>query len=487
MGRLELKLLSLLLLLTGLPMALAFFLLGTLFERSLDTGLNPALKPVLEDAVQIYGRFIRSEKARQRALAKGLAESQGLREAAETGPLALDAWLRPAVEAPRVFSISLIPPVGPALELNSSLKPTPEAWLQAEELLSLEDVQGYHQLRYRYGLERSFQERFKVMDEEVIRPFMALMADRENLAEVYAWSFIAYLALILSIAAGVALLVARRITQRLSLLKRALMAVAQGEMGIQLPPEGRDEISDLSQGFNEMSLRLKESQARVQQLIQVSAWQGIARKLAHEIKNPLTPILLAVQQAHQSHHGEDQRHQRTLDTMREVVEEEVHTLRRLVENFSRFARLPEAQLEPLDLSLLVQDLASAHPEVEELLLELPQTPVMVLGDRSLLRQVLTNLIKNAVEACAELQSPTQIKLRVWAQPSPSLSVEDNGPGVLEEQRERIFEPYVTGKAEGTGLGLAIVRKIILDHQGSLEVESAEEGGARFLLRFPGLC
>ncbi len=486
MSRLALKLTALLVLLTGLPLAVAWWQSQTLFERSLGAGLNPVVATALQDAVGVYGAFVASEKGRQRAVARGLADSRALATAAAAGPDALRAALVPVVADPRVGAIELIATQGPPVRQAGRPMPT-DAWLLDTEVVPLTGVPGYTHLRYEYGLERAVLTRFEHMEADVIRPFSALAADRENLADVYTYSFVGSLAAAVLIAALIAVVVGRRLTRRLRRLREGMARVASGERSARVTPAGHDELADLAVGFNAMAQRLEDSHARVQYLTQVSAWQGIARRLAHEIKNPLTPILLAVQQAHQSYKGDDPRYRRTLDTAREIVEQEVQTLKRLVEHFSRFAKLPAVSLTAEDLRGPAEDMVSAHPNIAGLAARLPDAPVRVCVDKGLLRQALTNLVKNADEANRALAEADR-KVILTVDPCPDggaqLHVDDVGPGVPAADRDRVFEPYVTGKHDGTGLGLAIVKKIVLDHGGEITVGEAPTGGARFTVRLP---
>lgn len=505
MGRLELKLMALLVLLTGLPLGVALWRAGVLFERSLGAGLNPLVSQALDDAVGVYGAWQQAEKGRFRALGEGLADGQALRTAAAGGQAPLDAWLDAELARPGVFALE-IERAG-AEPLRRVKAHDPAAWRTRTERFVVEGVPGFNALQLTFGIESAVLERFRRMEEEVIEPFRALEADRRNVAGAYAWSFVGYLAAAVFLAALVSALTARRVTRRLRRLHDGMKAVAGGDLAARVVPAGRDEVADLARSFNEMARRLAESQARVQYLTQVSVWQGIARKLAHEIKNPLTPILLAMQQTHESYRGEDARFRRVLDTAREIVEQEVAVLKRLVENFSRFARLPEVSPVVDDVVAFVRDVFAAHAHLDGLVLETPEGPLLAAIDRDLLRQALTNLINNAVEACHDVKTP-HIRLRAeratigaseseWSGDAQSelrplrmaseaitITVDDNGPGVPLEDRERIFDPYVTGKREGTGLGLAIVKKIVLDHGGVVAVEASDLGGARFTITVP---
>ena len=213
----------------------------------------------------------------------------------------------------------------------------------------------------------------------------------------------------------------------------------------------------------------------------------MARRLAHEIKNPLTPIQLAVQELVSSYAGDDPRHRKMLDDVAEIVGEEIRSLRRLVDAFSALGRLPPVEPRPLAMTQLADDLGkdplfSAHLE-----LVAPREPVTVSGDRLLLRRLLANLIENGVHAGQAAGKPGRVVMRWSADRARALvTIDDEGRGVTEADRERIFEPYVTSKETGTGLGLAIAKKIALDHGGNViaDVERSPNGGARFVLTLP---
>ena len=486
MGRLELKLLVVLVLLTVVPLAVVYFLASPVFERTLTVGgLNPAIEGALADAVDVYGAFIKAEKQRQAATAGRLAESRGLAAAATKGPAVTTAWLQRQMTDPRVLAIELVPAEGGVAITVRAQHDDPEHWRTRTMEMTLDGVPGYGEMRFTYGIERAFLERFQRMDREVITPFAAMETYREELVSDLALRFMVPLTAALAFAALLAVVVGRRTTRRLLRLRDGMKAVAAGQLDAHVTPRGHDEVAELAHGFNEMADRLRESQARVAYLTRVSAWQGIARRLAHEIKNPLTPILLSVQQAHGSYEGADARHVTVLETTREIVEQEVRTLERLVDNFSRFAQLPQPERSACDLVALVEDLLKSHPEVEGLRAILPDAPVVAEVDRDLLRQALTNVVKNAHEALRGAESAPEVTVTVsGADDVATLWVDDNGPGIEFKDRERVFEPYVTGKADGTGLGLAIVKKVVLDHGGRIEVTDSPLGGARFSVILP---
>jgi nitrogen fixation/metabolism regulation signal transduction histidine kinase len=238
---------------------------------------------------------------------------------------------------------------------------------------------------------------------------------------------------------------------------------------------------------------VETNRGRIEYLQQLATWQGMARRLAHEIKNPLTPIQLAVQEIHQRYTGNDTAYQQVVNTTLEVVEAEVGTLRRLVTEFSDFARLPKAKLASDDLYAFLEaergqrQLTAVHGPQVRIDFEIPigvSAPVYL--DRQMFRRVLINLINNAAQATLGVKGERRI--RIVAQPSTgkwlTLHVDDNGSGIPEALRSTIFDPYVTHTAGGTGLGLAIVKKIVVEHGGTIEVSSSPLGGARISITLP---
>jgi nitrogen fixation/metabolism regulation signal transduction histidine kinase len=350
--------------------------------------------------------------------------------------------------------------------------------------------------------------RFEELDEmsQFVDHYKQIEKRREIDEASYLYAFAALLGISIVLAVGVGTFTARGVSSRLGELADATKRVALGDLSIRVPETGKDEISDLAQAFNRMLGEVETSRARIEYLQRIGAWQEMARRLAHEIKNPLTPIQLAVQEAHRRYDGEDPAFRKLLDTTREIVEDEVGTLRRLVSEFSSFARLPQAQLEPADLceflreqrdriSLIEEDLgelegfgerSSVLPRGVEIEFELPDEAAIVNLDRQMLRRALINLIRNAGQA-VEGAGREAGRVRVSLEKSGEfwvLDVEDDGPGIPPEMRHTVFDPYVTTKTEGTGLGLAIVKKIVVEHGGNISAEQGALGGARIRMRLP---
>jgi len=217
-----------------------------------------------------------------------------------------------------------------------------------------------------------------------------------------------------------------------------------------------------------------------------AAWGEVARRLAHEIKNPLTPIQLSAERlqfklADKLANGDADMLARGTQT----IINQVQAMKRMVDDFRDYARLPAPEVAPLDLNALIREVLGLYESSSASIdTELADDLGAILGDATQLRQIIHNLLRNAEDAL-EGRAGARIVIRTQqGSRHARLSLADNGPGFPVELLPRIFEPYVTTKARGTGLGLPIVKKIVDEHQGSIEISNAPEGGARIDIRLP---
>jgi two-component system, NtrC family, nitrogen regulation sensor histidine kinase NtrY len=224
-----------------------------------------------------------------------------------------------------------------------------------------------------------------------------------------------------------------------------------------------------------------------------AAWADIARRIAHEIKNPLTPIQLAAERLRRRYLKEIKYDAETFTVCTDTIIRHVGDIGRMVDEFSSFARMPAPVLKPENLIEIARQTVflqrTAHPDIVFDAI-FPARPVTIRCDARLVSQALINIVKNAIEA-VELRIAEQgadpaghIRVSVSAiAGQAAVIVEDNGKGLPQQGREQLTEPYVTTRAKGTGLGLAIVKKIMEDHQGELVLEDGEPGGTRVKLIF----
>ena len=224
-----------------------------------------------------------------------------------------------------------------------------------------------------------------------------------------------------------------------------------------------------------------------------AAWSDVARRIAHEIKNPLTPIQLATERLKRRYRKQIEQDGELFDELTSTIVRQVGELRKMVDEFSSFARLPKPVFRPEDAldiirqSLFLQEVA--NPDVNYALSTAVEGPLLIQADRHQLGQAMTNILKNAAEAIEARSVHTEPDYRgkigvevIEDEHAVTVSVSDNGIG-LPQDRERILEPYVTTRAKGTGLGLAIVNKIVEEHGGEMSFSAVDGGGTRVTLRF----
>lgn len=295
------------------------------------------------------------------------------------------------------------------------------------------------------------------------------------------------------IAAALALIVgftlAARISRALGVLERAADRVAQGDYSIDPSTKKRSgEIRSVLEAFERMTRDLRESRQKLARAERVAAWRDIARRMAHEIKNPLFPIQTSVETLRKAHARKHVDFDEIFDESTQTILESVERLKSTVGEFSNFARLPRPRPSVLDVADIVRHVEalfrSENVNIETRLI----SKRSIEGDRDQLIQVLVNLVQNGIQAARE-RNAHHGHIRIDLEDDPGaggvrLQVSDNGPGVPHEVRAQIFTPYYTTKASGTGLGLAIVEKIVHDHGGKIEVDDSELGGAAFLVTLP---
>jgi nitrogen fixation/metabolism regulation signal transduction histidine kinase len=291
--------------------------------------------------------------------------------------------------------------------------------------------------------------------------------------------------LALGLAALAAVLVAGRLARPIRDLANGAGRIARGDFDASVQPQGGDELGALARAFNTMAGDLRTSRERLVQAERVAAWREMARRLAHELKNPIFPIQVSLDTLGRALERDPASFPDLFRASSATIRQELQALKRIVEEFSEFARMPRPRPRPTDLNAVAAQALALHRDrapgvhVEAELAEgLP--PVTV--DPDLLGRALSNLVANAFEAMPEGGT---LSLRSRADGDHvEVEVEDTGPGLSEEQRTRLFAPYFTTKRGGTGLGLAIVQGIVSDHGGRVDVRSAAGRGTTFTLSLP---
>ncbi len=512
LGKTEHRLALVILLTATLPLASAMVLAYKMLDYASSVWLRPEIEQELERGIDLYKDYVRVVKDDMKHQTDALAADEALRDAARRHDAAgcsraLDGLFG---RYGQLVSLAMEDDDGRALSEHDRGRPIDDA---TERKLEVRRGLGADGGAPTLVATFAFDRRYERDLERAGRVHDAYAQLEKERARLYAGYFEAFALLLgITVVATVVLgfFLARGITVRINRLANAINLVAAGDLDARVPVTGTDELTELARVFNRMLGEMQESRARIEYLQRIGAWQEMAQRLAHEIKNPLTPIQLAVQECHRKYAGEDPRFRSLLDTTLEIVEEEVGTLRRLVGNFSSFARLPHSELREASLRDFLRECSEqlghlgaelAEDGSEDVVIahdvdvrwELPTDPLPVAIDRQMLRRVMVNLVRNAVEAVRGARPDAngggprgRVVVRAeGASDGVAIVVEDDGPGVPESTRERVFDPYFTTKAEGTGLGLAIVKKIVVEHNGSIRVSrSTRLDGAAMVLTLP---
>jgi len=282
----------------------------------------------------------------------------------------------------------------------------------------------------------------------------------------------------------VALLLARSLTRPVIVLREATSRVAAGEFDAALPETRKDEFGDLIRAFNRMTRELMDAQDLRARAEKAAAWQTVARQVAHEIKNPLTPIKLTVQNLLAAYHEDPDTFSAEFERGGRLILDQIDALQRIAGAFHAYATFPAKQTRPVDVGDLLRDVAALYAAAggSAVAVEAPEPPLIVRADRDELRRALINLVTNARQAGA-----TQVVLRANAEDGfARIDVMDDGPGIPPELSHKIFDPAFTTKPLGAGLGLPIVKRIVTDCQGHIDMESVPGRGTCFTIRLPAV-
>lgn len=511
-GKTEKRLAFVILVTAMLPLVAALFLAGSMFRQGSALWYNPEIGIELDRGVELYKDYVRVIKEGFRHVAEALASDERLREAARKKRKDAIA-VHLGTVLPRfaeLVSLRVDDADGQLLAERDRGRPVDDKRERSLEVRRPLTEDGAT-LVATFAVDRKRLDELEAAGAVVAR-YHQLAASREKLYDGYLTSFTVLLGVTMLLTLVLGILLARGVTRRINRLALAINLVAEGDLSVRVPVTGSDELTELARTFNRMLGEMAQSRARIEFLQRMGAWQEMAQRLAHEIKNPLTPIQLAVQECHRKYAGEDPKFRALLDATLEIVEEEVGTLRRLVSNFSSFARLPHAELAPANLQDFLRECSDTLAHLEDITSEddgetkdekkvdasvdiawrVPTEALPVRIDRQMFRRVVVNLVRNAGHAIRDARAPAEGAVRghievIARREGGHIDVEvhDDGPGVPDEFKTRIFDPYFTTKTDGTGLGLAIVKKIVVEHGGAIEVQKSERlGGAKFVVTLP---
>ncbi len=270
------------------------------------------------------------------------------------------------------------------------------------------------------------------------------------------------------------------ITRPLARLQAATKELAKGNLNIYVKESKFSPINDLIVSFNAMTAELIENRNRLLEAEKEVMWREMAQVMAHEIKNPLTPIRLQMQRLEHKYVMASDDFDKTFQDGLRIVNEEIENLQTLVNQFRNFAKMPSASFEKYDLKEQLTEIVKPYEAQAEIRMEVDENLPEFYGDKMQMKQVFVNLIQNAIQA---MNSDRRLTIGcTHRQGDFIITVEDHGDGIDEEDLDKIFQPYFTRKKKGTGLGLAIVKRIVQSHEGAIKVESEKGSGTRFTIR-----
>jgi two-component system, NtrC family, nitrogen regulation sensor histidine kinase NtrY len=283
-------------------------------------------------------------------------------------------------------------------------------------------------------------------------------------------------------------IVTARFSRPIKTLAHAATEIGQGNWDVRVETSGKDEIGKLAVAFNQMTAELIGQRERLVQSERVAAWRELARRLAHELKNPLFPLQITVENLLRARQNSPQDFDEVFQESTSTLLAEINNLKTIIGRFSDFSKMPAPQLQAVDLNEMVRSVAqlfqgqlNREPARIQPELHLDNVPE-VSADPVLLRRVVENLVLNAIDAMPKggtltFRTTTADRFAVF-------ELSDTGAGLTPEECDRLFTPYYTTKQHGTGLGLAIVQSVVSDHQGSISVSSKKDHGTTFHVELP---
>jgi len=281
-----------------------------------------------------------------------------------------------------------------------------------------------------------------------------------------------------------------RVTRPVVDLARAAQDVASGNWSASVQVEGHDEVAQLAESFNRMTSELLAQKERLVQTERVAAWRELARRLAHELKNPLFPLQLTVENLIRAREQSPEMFEEIFRESSQTLLAEISNLKGIINRFSEFSRMPQPQLQRVQVNEIVEAVARLFQaqfqakgrEAIHCQMQLDRRLDPIAADPELLHRALSNLVLNAMDA---MPNGGTLTLRTRRDDGKvAIEVCDTGSGLTRQECERIFTPYYTSKQHGTGLGLAIVQSVVSDHGGRISVQSEPGKGTTFVIELP---
>jgi nitrogen fixation/metabolism regulation signal transduction histidine kinase len=333
----------------------------------------------------------------------------------------------------------------------------------------------YHQLSI--GKKREAILKFDAQ-EESMNIGLALKQIILTLLNIYVFLFV--------FTGGIAVAVSNSITAPLKVLSERLKSLKLGKKNVPLNWEKKDELGELIKDYNRMILQLEESAKILATKERETAWREMAKQVAHEIKNPLTPMKLSLQHLQFAIENNSPNKEKMFAKVSATLIEQIDNLNRIASEFSSFAKMPEPENKEVSLNEVVASIHDLFRERKDMDIRLfvPIDDLRVFADKDHLLRVMSNLIKNAIQAIPE-ERRGKIVIKLYKEKDKAvILVADNGKGIKDELKEKVFKPNFTSKSSGTGLGLAICANIIEGFNGKIYFETEVNKGTDFYVVIP---
>lgn len=381
-----------------------------------------------------------------------------------------------ASSRPKVFNVGLL-----SEQMNPIAFKNVKYFKQSEFIQS----EKIGQLNYSSAYQPIYNSKNKLLGYINVQHF-GQQREFENQIQQFLVAIINVFILLLAISIILAIFISNWLTAPLRILQSSFANVKFGKHNEQILYDKEDEIGALVKDYNK---KLEELEFTAQQLAKSereTAWREMAKQVAHEIKNPLTPMKLSVQQLLRTYNPEDPKSAEKLKMVANSIIEQIDALTKIANEFSTFAKMPSPNQEKIELLTLINSIKELFDGTDniELAVNSSINELYINGDKDQFVRVFNNLIKNAFQAIPK-DREGKIEISIDKDNENAIiTIKDNGIGIAEDKRFKIFVPYFTTKSTGTGLGLAMVKQIIENHQGTIDFESLEGKGTVFTIRIP---
>ncbi len=318
-------------------------------------------------------------------------------------------------------------------------------------------------------------------------PYDTKLSPEKNELKLFLTTLIKIYIFLLFGASLIAYFLSNYITKSLRVISEKLKLVKINKVNDSIEWVGKDEIGAIVKEYNNMIIKLEESALKLAKSERESAWREMAKQVAHEIKNPLTPIRLSIQHLERSLDPNSPDFKSDLSRFSKKIIQQIDTLTSIANEFSRFAQMPKFELKKVDLTDIIFSTVELYKDLKTVKLKIETSTdnsAFIQGDKEQLTRVFNNLLNNAIQSIPDnIQGEIIIVIKSEKE-KHIVAVTDNGKGMDESVKKKIFQPNFTTKSTGTGLGLAMVKQIIDSHKGDIYFNSTLGSGTSFFIEFP---